>query len=170
MTRFIEQGTGINAKPHLLTARINGWGGIVWSIECPYEGSRDCGSLEECHGTPEQREKYRCSERPVPPSDVMPVTWGIHQADPGAKEAWDDYHEALDQWRDEHDNDGFHRTEECWFELVLREDWFDSEGYLTDLDNEIVVSPMRVLVGYEGSGEDTEPKFTLWKEEGNADS
>jgi hypothetical protein len=171
MTSFANQGTSANSKPHLLTAYINGWGGVTWKIECPHEGPRDCGTLEECHGTPEQMKTYGCSPRPVPPSDTMPVEWGYFKADNDAKDVWNTYYNALEQWRTSHEGREHHRTEKCWFELALEEDWFDSEEYLDLIpEGTRIVSPLRVLVGHDGYDEDTTPKFKIWEENGDADS
>jgi hypothetical protein len=164
MSTFSEQGTGANAKPHLLIARITGWGGVDWEIQCPYDGPRECGTLEQCYGSPKEQEKHGCPPRPEPPRG-MPVDFGEHKADPGAKEAWEAFDKAMDEWRDEHVKDQYHRTEQCWFELGLKQGWFDAEEFLMTIpEGTEIVSPMKVLVGHDGYDEDTTPKFKIWEE------
>jgi hypothetical protein len=178
MTSFSDKGTGLNTKPHILTAYIDKWHGVSWKIQCPYEGPRECGVLEECYG---DNEKYGCSPRPTPPSDLYPPPLSWKKEFPDAdlspekkaeiSEAWDAFFDAQDAWREEHEGREHHRTEQCWFEHTLTEGWCDEEEFLEHFpEGTLISSPMKVLVGYDGHDEDTMPKFKLWEEPTHADS
>lgn len=172
--QYNEQGEGANKLPHLLTARIDTWrsGAVKWSVICPYEGNRECGFIEECNGTDYEVAKWGCEPHPKAPSDDLARYYldGKLVGPPGAwEEAWDRYFEARDRWADEvHGGYGGHRTDKCWFEYVLKEGDVEPEYYLEPLEGQAVSSPLKVCVGYTGSGEETEPVFKLWEEHSNA--
>jgi hypothetical protein len=175
-THYVPQGEGLNVKPHLLIVTIDAWfaGGVKWTVQCPYEGPRECGLLEECTGSPADVKQWGCELRPEIP-DVRPVPNGKggfkYLLEDQAK--WEAYEKALDDWRNVvHSGYEGHRTEECWFVHISKvSDYFEPEYFLADIPEGTPVNgPLKVLVAYEGSGEDTMPKFKLWKEPSNADS
>lgn len=176
MTLYVPQGEGLNAKPHLLIPTIDtyGYSGVKWTVQCPYEGPRECGLVEECNGTPKDVEKWGCELLPELPN-VTPVPNGkggyeYHAHD---REAWEAFEAARDRWLNEvHDGYARHRTDECWFvHIATCSDYFEPEYFLADIpEGTPIAGPMKVLVGYEGHDEDTEPKFKIWEEKDNADS
>lgn len=173
MSTFADQGTGANAKPHLLTAYVTAWGGVGWRVTCPHEGPRDCGMVEECNGTPKDVEKWGCELYPEQPHVTpIPNGRGGWTYSPEDQEKWDAFEKAQDHWLDEvHGGYRRHRTEQCWFERVLQEDWFDSESYLEHIpEGTEIVSPLKVIVGHDGYDEDTIPLFKIWEEKDDADS
>lgn len=166
MTHYPE---GSNTEPHVLTALLSAWhGGVKWQIICPHTGSRECGMVEECNGTPEDVAKWGCELFPEMPKDYL-------NGGPEGEErraAWQAFEEARQRWEDEvHGGYRWHRTDRCFFEYAVNSGDFDPEYFLDELPQEMVITgAMRVQVGYEGSGEDTEPKFKLWKEPEDAET
>lgn len=170
MAYYDKQGMGANRLPHLLTAQIDThWNsGIKWTMECPYEDlgtNEGCGIVEECNGTPQDVEKWGCLLFPESPSDQE----GFRDLpDDVRKAAWDEFEAKREVWDEAHDWHRWHRTTECWFaKVALPNSDFDPEYFLADIPRGTsVVSPLKVLVGYEG---DDEPKFKLWEEPTDAD-
>lgn len=176
MMHFTPQGEGANAEPHLLIATVDAWrsGGVKWTVQCPYEGPRECGLIEECMGSPKEVERWGCEPHPVQP-DVTPIPddrggWKYSEED---RKKWLAHEDALDHWKNVvHGGYDGHRTDECWFvHISTVSDYWEPEYFLEGIPEGTPISgPMKVLVGYQGSGEDTEPKFKIWEESGNADS
>lgn len=162
---YDEQGAGANRLPHLLIPTIDThqYAGIKWTVTCPYEelGSNEgCGIVEECNGTEPDVAKWGCELHPLPPSDY-------HEAAPASHEEWEAYEEARDRWLNEvHDGYRWHRTTDCWFaKVAVPNSDFEPEYFLADIPSGTpITGPLKVIVGYEGSDEDTEPKFKLWEE------
>jgi hypothetical protein len=170
-----------NEKPHLLIAKVEVWGsypGIKWSVECPYESddTRDCGVIEECTGSSEDMEKWGCGPVPQEPSSKEVAQDMAHSGEdmsPEMREAWDVYEDALEEWRDDHIyyGEGYgHRSGECWFIHTLSEGDVEPETILAGIpDGTPIVSPFLVSVHYDGSFDEAEPNFTLWKEASDDD-
>lgn len=171
--RFDEPGTGANEKPHLLIATldIHCWGGVDWRVQCPYEGIRPCGAVEECRGTPEDAKKWGCEPLPKAPEGFVDMTVPGPQSDRRRAE-WDEFSKKLVHWRDEvHGGYEWHRTKVCWFQNRIPSGDFEPEDFLSCLPADMEIkSPIKVMVGYEGHGEDVEPVFKLWEEPTDADS
>jgi hypothetical protein len=176
MTHYVPQGEGLNAKPHLLIATIDtyGYSGVKWTVQCPYEGPRECGLVEECNGSPADVAKWGCELYPEQPH-VTPIPTGrggwTYSDEDRAK--WEAFEKALDHWLEEvHDGYRRHRTEVCWFVHIAEcSDFWEPEYFLADMPNGLLLNGfLKVLVGYEGQDEDTEPKFKIWEEKANADS
>lgn len=160
-----------NERPHLLIAKVEAYGrykGVSWSIQCPYgpDDIRDCGLIEECTGLPRDAEKWGCNPRPVEPQG-MPVDVADNQS------AWTDYFIAEDEWTDAHvrySNGYGHRVGECWFAHILGEGDVEPEEILANIPDDTPINgPFKVEVHYEGSGDETYPSFTLWKEAADGD-
>jgi hypothetical protein len=173
VTHYEKQGEGANRLPHLLKAEIDThWhSGIKWSVECPYEalGSNEgCGIVEECNGTEADVAKWDCLLFPDSPSDIEGFQ-SLSAEDRSV--AWDAFEAKREVWDEAHDWHRWHRTTECWFaHVALPNSDLDPEYFLADIPRGTpVLSPLKVLVGYEGSDEDTEPKFRLWEEPTDAD-
>lgn len=168
MKHYDEQGTGSNRLPHLLIPVIDThwYAGIKWTMQCPYEGPRECGLVEECNGTEKDVAKWGCELFPMAPSDY-------HEAAPASREDWEKFEAARDHWENEvHGGHRWHRTEECWFATVaVPNSDFEPEYFLEDIpDGTKITGPLKVLVGYEGSEEETEPTFKLWEEPTDAET
>lgn len=184
MAHYVAQGKGINAKPHLLIPTIDPWwnGGVKWTVQCPYEGPRECGLVEECNGTEEDVARWGCEPFPAMPGGygslvvAMPEGYDGLVVGPLSEErraAWRKFEQERDRWEDEvHGGYRWHRTEECWFATVaVPNSDFEPEYFLSDIPRDTPINgPIKVLVGYEGQDEDTEPKFKLWEEPTHADS
>lgn len=175
--RFETQGEGGNALPHLLVATISPGsnGGVEWTVKCPYEGRRECGSTEECFGTPADVEKWGCEPFPeMPEISTAVFAKGVLNKLVGKEtEEWAKFEAARDRWVEEvHDGHEWHRTAECWFEYAIKDVWgSEPEFYLSKLPADMEINgPIKVMVGYDGYGEEVEPLFKLWEEPTNADS
>ena len=171
---YDAQGTGANRLPHLLIPEIDThwYSGVKWTVSCPYEllGTNEgCGVVEECHGTPQDVEKWGCRLFPEAPSDQYPS--GHLLSDEERKAAWEEFEAEREAWDEAHDWHRWHRTAECWFaHVAVPNSDFDPEYFLADIPRGTpITGPLKVLVGYEGSEEDTEPKFRLWEEPTDAD-
>lgn len=152
-----------NTQPHVLTPILSAWhGGVRWEVHCPHTGPRACGLVEECTGSEKDVEKWGCERFPEPPKDYGDAGPESDEA----RDAWQKFEAARERWRDEvHGGYEWHRTEKCFFEYAVKAGDFDAEYFLDQLPQDMVIpGPMKVRVGYEGSGEDTEPKFKLWEE------
>ena len=168
MSTYDKQGSGANRLPHLLVPVIDThwYAGIKWSVECPYEelGSNEgCGVVEECNGTPQDVEKWGCLLFPTSPSDRE----GFRDLpDEERKAAWEEFEAKREVWDEAHDWNRWHRTKDCWYaHVAVPNSDFEPEYFLADSPTGTkTTGPMKVLVGYEGSEEDTEPKFKLWEE------
>lgn len=174
MTHFPEQGQHENTKPHLLIARIDtsSYAGIRWTVECPYEGFRDCGMLVRCTGSEQDVEKWGCTPYPVEPTWPKGYKFDMEMP-PETADAWRVYREAVSDWRDDHlefDGEHGHHNEDCWYIDRLRSGDEDPEYFLAHItpDTEIR-SPLKVAVGYEGWQEEISPLFRLWKEAADGD-
>lgn len=175
MSTYVDQGHGENAKPHLLIAKLDThYGGVHWTIQCPYEGNRPCGLIEECFGTPQENERWGCPPMPIEPQ--MPKgydPYGNH-AMPShfLAQTMDEYMGALDDWRDAHTRTAQgtygHHTAACWYPTVLGDD--EPEYYLADMPEGLEIrSPIKVCVGYDSSLDEATPIFRLWKEAADGD-
>lgn len=167
---FSAQGMGKNARPHLLIARVDvsAYGGISWEVQCPYEGPRECGAIERCYGSDKDVEKWGCTLYPTEPHAPEAYKPG-EDLPQELKDAWDAYQQAVDKWREGHlyveNGDYGHRTDQCWFVDRLRSGDEEPEYYLAKITQGIEIrSPLKVLVGHEGSFEEISPLFKLWKE------
>lgn len=170
---YDAQGEGANRLPHLLIPEINTrWhSGIKWTVTCPYAetgGSPGCSIVEECNGTPEDVKKWGCLLFPTAPSDIENFD-SLSQEERQAH--WDEFEAKREIWDEAHDYRRHHPTSECWFaNVAIPNSDFEPEYFLADIpDGTAVTGPLKVLVGYEGSDEDTEPKFRLWEEPTDAD-
>lgn len=160
-----------NEKPHLLIARVEGYvryKGVRWVVECPYPGeTRDCGVIKECSGSEKDVAKWGC--RPYPDQPKSPEGYKFDKELPEDYRqvflAWED---DVTEWKDEHlfCGDGYgHRAKECWFTHILAEGDVEPETILENIpDGTPISGPFRVEVHYEGSFDETEPSFILWKE------
>jgi hypothetical protein len=169
MSYYSKQGAGENRLPHLLVATIDThWNsGIKWVIQCPYEAdgkAEGCGIVEECNGTPDDVAKWDCLLFPESPSDHPPQLAAMSDEERAA--AWSEFEAKREVWDEAHDWNRWHRTTECWYATVaIPNSDFDPEYFLADISRGTPINgPLKVLVGYEGSDEDTEPKFRLWEE------
>jgi len=162
-----------NEKPHQLIASVQAYGrynSIMWSAKCPYPGeARDCGVIEECSGTEEDIAKWGCRlypQEPKFPEGYNRVDGNLPEDFVQAFAAWEG---DVEEWKDEHIyyGDGYgHRAEECWFTHILAEGDVEPETILHGIpDGTLIVSPLLVSVHYDGSFDETEPNFTLWKKE-----
>jgi hypothetical protein len=160
-----------NEKPHQLIASVQAYGrynSVQWSVKCPYPGeARDCGVIEECSGTEKDVAKWGC--RPYPVEPKLPEGYKFDNELPeDYRQAFLAWEEDVEEWKDEHIyyGDGYgHRAEECWFTHVLTEGDVEPETILHGIpDGTLIVSPLLVSVYYDGSFDETEPNFTLWKE------
>lgn len=166
--RFDKQGEKANAQPHLLTAYLDldSFAGVTWRVTCPYTGPKECGMVEECRGTSRDVEKWGCEPYPSAP-DIRSLqnpdgTWSAVAND----EVWDAFHKARDRWVDEiHDGNEFHRTQACWYEEAISSGDYEAEYFLSAFPREyVIVSPIKVMVGYEGYADECEPVLKLWEE------
>lgn len=168
--RFSPQGTGANDKPHLLVARLDRYasGAVQWNVKCPHEGNRECGAVVDCNGTPDDVERWGCELYPETPGETpAPDGEGGYEYSEEGSEAWKKFEKARERWVYEvHDGFEWHHGSECWFEHVITSNGdFDPEYFLAELpDGMEVNSPIKVIVGYEGYGEDVEPVLRLWEE------
>ncbi len=162
-----------NEKPHQLIASVEAYSrykSVSWSVKCPYsaEDIRDCGVIEECTGSEEDVAKYGCRPYPQMPKypegfdhmgDVLPEDFRQALA------VWED---DVIEWKDEHIyyGDGYgHRAGECWFTHILAEGDVEPEDILHAIpDGTLINGPFEVRVSYEGSFDEAEPNFTLWKD------
>lgn len=89
------------------------------------------------------------------------------------RDAWAQYFAADEEWKDEHIyyGDGYgHRTEECWFTHILAEGDVEPEDILENIpDGTPISGPFEVAVHFEGSYDETEPNFILWKDKTHDD-
>lgn len=171
--RFEERGAGANARPHRLIALIDRFasGGVQWRVECPYEGIRPCGAVEECHGSPRDNAKWGCKPYPVPP-DTSPreKPGGGYEYSDEDRAKWREFERLRSEWLDEHGGHEWHRTDECWFQIIHSHD-YDPEYYLAELPDDYPINgPIEVMVGYDDDYDEPEPVFKLWKESPDADS
>jgi hypothetical protein len=155
-TRFSKKGEHDNVLPHLLTALIDpGWNGSVrWRLECPHKGAdRPCALL------------WECTEHPRPDDPFhKPVINAELEVDPEYAEEIAAYNKAMEGWEDEHPFGSYHHTDRCWAEWALAEnDWIEPEYYLEPIPaGTPLISPLKVMIGARGYGEDQEPVFRLW--------
>ncbi len=169
MTRYTPQGDGQNRLPHLLVPLIDTkmYSGVRWEVRCPYEGPRECGVIQECHGTDEDVAKWGCEPFPKqPPSATMAPDMSEEERK-ASDRAWTAFLDDMQEWKDvTHGGYGYHHTDVCWYaEVAIPNSDFEPEYFLADIpDGTPIEGPLKVLVGYEGSDEDTEPKFKLWEE------
>lgn len=159
--RFSPVGEHDNRLPHLLIASISqNWSGAVqWRLECPYEGvERPCSLLMEC-------EEGGDHVRPSDPYHKPMVTKDL-EIDPEYREEIEAYERAMEVWEEAHPNGSYHHTDRCWAEWVIAEgEYAEPEYFLSDIpDGTLLGSPLKVLLGARGHGEDQEPVFRLWPE------
>lgn len=166
---FHDQGHGANAKPHLLIARLSpsSWGGVDWSVECPYEGDRSCGSWIECKSTEEHMARWGCQEYPKAPKGVVPGCPDYPGMDAVRERAWEAFYAAREEWEADHIHGAFHTGPECWYADRIKSGDEEPEYYLAPMGEELIISgPLKVLVGQDTSygADDVYPIFKLWEE------
>lgn len=174
MSYYSEQGVGENRLPHLLVAEIDAhWhSGIKWTVQCPYEAEKKaegCGVVEECSGSLGDVVKWGCLLFPESPSD-RPQYATLNEEERAA--AWEEFEAKREVWDEVHDWHRWHRTTECWYATVaVPNSDFEPEYFLKDIPRGTpIAGPLKVRVGYEGSDEDTEPRFRLWEEPASAET
>ncbi len=165
---YETQGTGANRLPHLLIPTIDTYqySGIRWTVQCPYETegkAENCGIVEECNGTPQDVERWGCLLFPTPPSDSADLA---ALSEDERKALWEEFEAKREVWDEVNEWHRWHRTTQCWYtHVAVPNSDFDPEYFLADIPRGTPINgPLKVLVGYEGSDEDTEPKFKLWEE------
>lgn len=128
-----------NELPHVLTATLDyeGWGGVRWALECPYEGVRECGILVPCSLAEHEGPGPSPSE---PHSDPL-------------SQAWLDWYEAFDAWREACPSDG-HPGEQCWYAYMINGREEEPEYFLAEMPRLPITGPIRVAVHTTGFDDD----------------
>lgn len=137
-------------KPHILTAKIDpqGWGGVEWHLECPYEGVRDCGILVAC------TDPAHAGPGPSPDEpDSYPLS-----------DAWQKWQEAYDEWREVCPSDG-HPGEQCWFAYMINNREDEPEYWLAEMPTMTISGPIEVAVSSTGYDEDIQMILKPWTPE-----